>query len=165
VVSALLERARAAAASVVDPELPMLTLADLGVLRDVRVEGERVVVTITPTYTGCPAMDTMRADLQVALRRAGVEDAEVRTALAPAWSTDDISVEGRRKLAEHGIAPPGPRTAGPVPLALGRAPTGVPCPQCGAGETRELSHFGSTACKAIRTCLACGETFDHVKAH
>jgi ring-1,2-phenylacetyl-CoA epoxidase subunit PaaD len=161
----LLERARSAVESVVDPELPMLTLADLGVLRDVTLDGDRVVVTITPTYTGCPAMDTIRADLQVALRRAGVADAEVRTALAPPWSTDDISPAGRRALAAHGIAPPTPRTAGPVPLALGRPPAAVPCPHCGAAETRELSRFGSTACKAIRTCPACGETFDHVKAH
>jgi ring-1,2-phenylacetyl-CoA epoxidase subunit PaaD len=158
VVTALLDRARAAATSVVDPELPMLTLADLGVLRDVAVEDERVVVTITPTYTGCPAMETMRADLLVALRRAGMADAEVRTVLAPAWSTDDISAEGRRKLAEHGIAPPGPRAAGPVPLTLGTRPARVSCPHCGAGETREVSRFGSTACKAIRSCPSCGET-------
>jgi ring-1,2-phenylacetyl-CoA epoxidase subunit PaaD len=168
----LLERARSAVESVVDPELPMLTLADLGVLRDVTLDGDRVVVTITPTYTGCPAMDTIRADLQVALRRAGVADAEVRTALAPPWSTDDISPAGRRALAAHGIAPPTPRAAGPVPLALGRVlrqaqepEPAVACPHCGAAETRELSRFGSTACKAIRTCPACGETFDHVKAH
>jgi ring-1,2-phenylacetyl-CoA epoxidase subunit PaaD len=161
----LLERARAAAEAIVDPELPMLTLADLGVLRDVTVEHGRVVVTITPTYTGCPAMDTMRADLRVALRRAGIVDAEVRTSLAPAWSTDDITEAGRRKLAEHGIAPPGPRPAGPVSLTLDPRPVAVGCPHCGAAETRELSHFGSTACKAIRTCPSCGETFDHVKAH
>jgi ring-1,2-phenylacetyl-CoA epoxidase subunit PaaD len=102
----------------------------------------------------------------------------VRTSLAPRWSTDDISPAGRRTLAEHGIAPPGPRTTdpsatypstgpstGPVPLTLGRPPARVGCPHCGAADTRELSHFGSTACKAIRTCPSCGETFDHVKAH
>ena len=165
VATALLDRAREAAASVVDPELPMLTLADLGVLRDVAVEDDTVVVTITPTYTGCPAMETMRADLRLALRRAGVADAEVRTSLLPAWSSDDISADGRRKLAEHGIAPPGRRPAGPVPLTLGTRPPQVSCPRCGAAATRELSHFGSTACKAIRTCRSCGETFDHVKAH
>lgn len=159
----LLEQARAAAATVVDPELPMLTLADLGVLRDVAVEGGRVVVTLTPTYTGCPAMETMRADVLVALGRVGVADAEVRTALSPAWTSDAISVDGRRKLAEHGIAPPGARRDGVVALGLPAVP--VPCPQCGSAETRELSHFGSTACKAIRTCPACGETFDQIKEH
>jgi ring-1,2-phenylacetyl-CoA epoxidase subunit PaaD len=145
----------------------MLTLADLGVLREVTVEDGHIVVSITPTYTGCPAMETMRADLRLALRRAGVGDAVVRTVLSPPWSTDDISAEGRRKLVEHGIAPPSPgaRHSGPVPLTLAGAADDVPCPQCGALQTRELSRFGSTACKAIRTCPSCGETFDQVKAH
>lgn len=162
-----LEEARAAAATVTDPELPMLTLVDLGVLRSVTVEDDHVVVTITPTYIGCPAMEMMRADLLVALRRAGFRDAVVRTSLSPAWSSDDITPRGRDLLAEHGIAPPGPavRGDGPVPLTLGLAPSRVACPRCGAAETRELSHFGSTACKALRRCPACGETFDHLKEH
>ncbi|MGH3413432.1 MAG: 1,2-phenylacetyl-CoA epoxidase subunit PaaD [Marmoricola sp.] len=163
----LLGLAREAASTVTDPELPMLTLADLGVLRGVDVEHDHVVATITPTYTGCPAMDTMRADLLLALHRAGCGRAEVRTSLSPPWSTEDITERGHRLLAEHGIAPPGPvrRTSGPVPLMLGRRPVEVTCPRCGAERTREVSHFGSTACRAIRRCPSCGETFDHVKEH
>lgn len=161
--------ARAVAERVLDPELPVLTLADLGVLREVEVvdaaDGPIVVVTITPTYSGCPAMATMRADLQVRLRAAGYVRVDVRTRLQPAWSTDWISAEGRRKLHEAGISPPGPavRPAGPVPLTLLAAPRRVTCPQCGSGDTRETSRFGSTACKAQYRCLTCAEPFDHVK--
>ncbi|MGI8987827.1 MAG: 1,2-phenylacetyl-CoA epoxidase subunit PaaD [Nocardioidaceae bacterium] len=161
-------QAREVAATVLDPEMPMLSLADLGVLRDVQVDDDaRVVVTITPTYSGCPAMATMRADLQVRLRSAGFEDVEVRTALHPAWSTDWISDGGRRKLREAGISPPGatapPAHGGPVPLTLLSGPRRVTCPQCGSPDTRETSYFGSTACKAQYRCAACGEPFDHVK--
>ena len=158
--------ARDVAAAVLDPELPVLTLADLGVLRDVEEDGDRVVVTITPTYSGCPALDEMRADLTRALRSAGYAAVEVRTALAPAWTTDWISEEGLRKLAEHGIAPPsriGPRAAGPVPLVLDPPAARVACPRCGSPRTRELSRFGSTACKALRSCEDCREPFEHVK--
>lgn len=160
-------RAREVAATVLDPEMPMLSLADLGVLRDVQVDdGARVVVTITPTYSGCPAMATMRADLRIGLRAAGFEDVEVRTVLHPAWSTDWISDEGRRKLHEAGISPPGaakPPAAGPIPLTLLPIARSVSCPQCGSTDTRESSYFGSTACKAQYRCLACDEPFDHVK--
>ncbi|NDL60667.1 1,2-phenylacetyl-CoA epoxidase subunit PaaD [Phytoactinopolyspora mesophila] len=161
-----LAAARRVAEVVTDPELPMLTLADLGVLRDVCLEGERVVVTITPTYTGCPAMDTMRDDLVYVLRKAGYHDVEVRTVLHPPWSTDWISDEGKRKLAEHGIAPPGaaPRElAGPVPLTLGPTVRRVRCPRCDSADTEELSRFSATACKALRRCRACQEPFEHVK--
>jgi ring-1,2-phenylacetyl-CoA epoxidase subunit PaaD len=154
------------AQTVTDPELPMLTLADLGVLRDVRVEDGTVVVEITPTYTGCPAMGVMRADLVLALHRAGFADVDVRTVLSPAWTTDWISDAGRRKLAEAGIAPPGRapvRTPGPVPLQLGATRRSATCPQCGSADTVELSEFGATACKALRRCRACGEPFEHVK--
>jgi ring-1,2-phenylacetyl-CoA epoxidase subunit PaaD len=160
-------QARRIAESVVDPELPVLTLADLGVLRDVRTEnGGTVVVEITPTYSGCPAMGVMRADLVHALHRAGFPDVEVRTVLAPAWSTDWITPEGRRKLAEAGIAPPGPapaRPVGPVPLTLGGPLRAADCPLCGSADTEELSEFGATACTALRRCLVCGEPFEHVK--
>ena len=115
--------ARAVAAAVVDPEMPMLTLDDLGVLRDVRASADAVTVTITPTYSGCPALEAIRDDLRAALTDAGYRSVEVRTVLSPPWSTDWISDAGRAKLAEHGIAPPGrigPRAAGPIPLTLGR---------------------------------------------
>ena len=155
------------AAAVTDPELPMVTLADLGVLRDVRVERDgTVVVAITPTYTGCPAMGVMRDDLVHALHRAGFGDVEVRTVLVPAWSTDWISEEGRRKLADGGIAPPGKapvRVAGPVPLNLGPTRRTASCPVCGSADTEELSEFGATACKALRRCRSCREPFEHVK--
>ena len=154
------------AATVTDPELPMLTLADLGVLRDVRTEEGTVVVEITPTYTGCPALGVMRADLVHTLHAAGFPDVDVRTVLSPAWTTDWISAEGRRKLASGGIAPPGPapvRTGGPVRLQLGPTRRTATCPVCGSPDTEELSEFSGTACKALRRCRACAEPFEHVK--
>ena len=155
------------AATVTDPELPMLTLADLGVLRSARVDDAgTVVVEITPTYTGCPAMGVMRADLVHALHRAGFGDVDVRTVLSPAWSTDWISEEGRCKLAAGGIAPPGKapvRVAGPIPLNLGATRRTASCPVCGSADTEELSEFGATACKALRRCRSCREPFEHVK--
>jgi ring-1,2-phenylacetyl-CoA epoxidase subunit PaaD len=158
---------RRVAESVVDPELPLLTLADLGVLRDVRTEGDgTVVVEITPTYSGCPAMGVMRADLVHALHRAGYPRVDVRTVLAPAWSTDWITAEGRRKLTEAGIAPPAeapPRPDGPVPLDLGPPRRAASCPLCGSPDTEELSEFGATACTALRRCRRCREPFEHVK--
>ncbi|MBB5954765.1 ring-1,2-phenylacetyl-CoA epoxidase subunit PaaD [Saccharothrix tamanrassetensis] len=154
------------ASRVRDPELPVLTLADLGVLRDVVVRDGRVVVTITPTYSGCPAVQEMGADLRRTLRAAGYEDVEVRLSLSPAWTTDWISDDGRRKLAEAGIAPPsriGPLAAGPVPLNLVPPSRRVACPRCGSLRTTELSRFGSTACKALRRCADCAEPFEHIK--
>ena len=158
--------ARAVAGTVADPELPMLTLADLGVLRNVSEADGTVVVTITPTYTGCPAMDTMRDDLIHALNVAGYHDVEVRTSLHPAWSTDWISPEGRRKLAEAGIAPPGTsprRTSGRVPLTLGTPVRTVRCPRCDSPGTEQISRFSGTACKELRRCPACAEPFEHLK--
>ncbi len=155
------------AQSVADPELPMLSLPDLGVLRSVEeADDGAVVVTLTPTYSGCPAMDTMRADLRRALVAAGYADARIRTVLDPPWSSDDITADGRRKLAEAGIAPPtgqAPQGGGPVPLTLDPPPARVTCPQCGSAETEELSHFSATACRALRRCRSCAEPFEHVK--
>jgi ring-1,2-phenylacetyl-CoA epoxidase subunit PaaD len=157
--------ARTIAETVTDPELPMLTLAELGVLRDVTEEPGRVEVTITPTYTGCPALDAMRADLRRELADAGYADVRIRTVLDPPWTTDWISDAGRSKLHEAGIAPPGPaphRASGPIPLSLG--PTRrVRCPHCGSSDTVELSRFGATACKSLRRCDACREPFEHFK--
>ncbi|HEY4268436.1 MAG TPA: 1,2-phenylacetyl-CoA epoxidase subunit PaaD [Galbitalea sp.] len=148
------------AATVVDPEVPVLTIEDLGVLRRVAREGDRVVVDITPTYSGCPAVDAMRDDIVAVLATAGYADVTVRTVLAPAWTTDWMSEEGSRKLEEFGIAPPAPRAAdGRVNLGLG-----IRCPHCGSMHTRELSHFGSTSCKALYVCQRCQEPFDHFKS-
>ncbi|KHF42177.1 1,2-phenylacetyl-CoA epoxidase subunit PaaD [Saccharomonospora viridis] len=160
------QTARRVAETVADPELPMLTLADLGVLREVWEEDGAIIVSITPTYTGCPALDTMRDDLVHALQRAGYPRVEVRTVLRPAWSSDWITAEGRRKLAEAGIAPPGRvrrHGSGPVPLTLVPPPSRVRCPRCGSTDTEEVSRFSATACKALRRCHACREPFEHVK--
>jgi ring-1,2-phenylacetyl-CoA epoxidase subunit PaaD len=157
-----MEVARAAAGAVLDPEVPVLTIADLGVLRDVTVDaGRRVTVTVTPTYSGCPAMDVIRHDVEDAVRAAGFAQVEVRTVLSPAWTTDWMTENGRRALADYGIAPPQQHrsSTGPVLLALS-----VRCPQCGSPDTRELSRFGSTACKSMWACNACREPFDHFKA-
>ncbi len=154
---------RAAVAAVVDPEIRVVTIDDLGILRDVEIAGDRAVVTITPTYSGCPAMDVIRADVADAARAAGATDVEVRTVLSPAWSTDDITERGRAKLSRAGIAPPS--AAGPVLLTIGRRPgAGPACPRCGSAQTTELSHFGSTACKSLWRCESCREPFDQIKA-
>jgi len=157
----LQQRAWDAAASVVDPEIPVLTIADLGVLREVTVNHGRVEVAITPTYSGCPAMNMIGLEIELALQRAGFGEAKVRTVLSPAWTTDWMSEDGRRKLREYGIAPP---------LAAGsrRALFGieqVACPQCGSGNTEVLSEFGSTSCKALWRCKNCREPFDYFKCH
>ena len=160
------ERARAVAERVVDPELPMLSLADLGVLRDVDVVGEsHVVVDITPTYSGCPAMAAMRDDLVRELTSAGFDRVEVRVSLHPAWTTDWITPAGRAALASAGISPPGPApsSTGPIPLTLLPTARQVRCPQCGSPATELVSEFGSTACKAHYRCTECLEPFDHLK--
>jgi ring-1,2-phenylacetyl-CoA epoxidase subunit PaaD len=160
-------RAWAVAESVIDPELPMLTLADLGVLREVREDGNAVTVAITPTYSGCPALDTMREDLVLALQRAGYGEVEVHTVLTPQWSSDWISAAGRRKLTAAGIAPPGnapgQRSGGPRPLTLSLPSRHVHCPHCGSPETGLVSYFGATACRSVYSCCACSEPFEHVK--
>lgn len=148
------------AAAVPDPEIPVLTIGDLGILREVEVHDDGGVhVTITPTYSGCPATEAIRTDVVTALRDAGYPDVEVDLVLSPAWTTDWMSEEGRRKLEEYGVAPPAPtRSGGPVALTLT-----LRCPLCGSPDTRELSRFGSTACKSLWVCNACREPFDHFK--
>ena len=157
--------AREVAASVTDPEMPMLTLADLGVLRDVEVDDGRVVVTITPTYSGCPAMATMRDDLVHRLRDEGFDDVEVRVSLHPAWSSDWITPRGRAALVEHGLSAPGPAPwhDGPVVLSLLPARRTLACPRCGSSGVELTSEFGPTACKALYRCASCLEPFEHVK--
>ncbi|MGH3341714.1 MAG: 1,2-phenylacetyl-CoA epoxidase subunit PaaD [Carbonactinosporaceae bacterium] len=153
-------RAREVVAEVADPEIPVLTIADLGVLREVTVDaGGRVHVTITPTYSGCPAMDAIRDDIVEALRERGAPDVSVHTTLSPPWTTDWVTEQGRRKLREYGVAPPEPTgRPGPVPVVLAAR-----CPRCGSADTREISRFGSTACKAIHACNSCLEPFDRFK--
>jgi ring-1,2-phenylacetyl-CoA epoxidase subunit PaaD len=152
-------------AAVLDPEVPVLTIDDLGILRDVTVNPAGAVhVTITPTYSGCPAMDAIRADVTGALNQAGYDDVDVELVLSPAWTTDWMSPEGRRKLLDYGIAPPAPRATRGSGNAIALSLT-LRCPQCGSPDTQELSRFGSTACKSLWVCRACREPFDHFKAH
>lgn len=149
------DKARSIAEAVPDPELPVLTLGDLGIIRAVALSEAGVEVTITPTYSGCPAMSVIGMDISLALAEAGFGAVKIKTTLSPAWSTDWMSAEGRAKLQAFGIAPPGPRDKD--------AP--VICPSCGATNTSEIAHFGSTACKALWRCNVCREPFDHFKCH
>jgi ring-1,2-phenylacetyl-CoA epoxidase subunit PaaD len=149
------------AADLPDPELPVVTIADLGILRDVSEDDQgRVHVQITPTYSGCPAMEAIRVDLVEALTGAGYQHVDVEFVLSPAWTTDWMTDQARAKLAAYGIAPPALHVSGePVSLELS-----VRCPQCGSADTRESSRFGSTACKSLWVCRSCREPFDHFKA-
>lgn len=142
--------ARRVVASVVDPEIPVLTIDDLGILRSVERAGDRVVVTITPTYSGCPAMRQIEDDIASALRWEGISDFEIRVSHNPPWSTEWISEDGHRKLTEFGIAPPS-------------GVSDVLCPRCQADRPRMVARFGSTACKALMVCSSCGEPFDYFK--
>lgn len=153
-----------AISAIPDPEVPVITIAELGILRGVEVDdANRVVtVTITPTYSGCPAMEAIADRIRHEARSHGYA-AEVATRLSPAWTTDWMSETGKDKLARFGIAPPGPaRQEGPVPVSLARHV--VACPHCGSTDTTEIAHFGSTACKALRRCETCREPFDEFKA-
>lgn len=152
------QQAWRAAAAVLDPEIPVVTIADLGILRAVKVdEAGAVTATITPTYSGCPAMEAIRSDLECALAEAGFHAITVRTVLAPAWTTDWITESGRKALLEFGIAPPtGRASITPVQLS-------TRCPHCGSLDTVEVSHFSSTACKSLWRCRSCAEPFDSFK--
>jgi ring-1,2-phenylacetyl-CoA epoxidase subunit PaaD len=154
-----LRRATTVAAAVVDPEIPVITIGDLGVLRGVRLRDDgAVLITITPTYSGCPALDQIRSDVERELHAAGFDDVVVQTELAPAWSTDEITPAGHQALADYGIVPPAATAAGPRPLELG-----VRCPACGSIETVLTSRFGATSCKALWRCQACSEPFEVFK--
>jgi ring-1,2-phenylacetyl-CoA epoxidase subunit PaaD len=146
---------------VVDPEIPVLTIADLGVLRGIDVKDGRVEVTITPTYSGCPAMNMIALEIELALRRAGIAQASIRTVLSPAWTTEWLTEEGRSKLRAYGIAPP--KRGGGRRSLFGHET--IACPRCGSDDTHLLSEFGSTACKALWRCAACQEPFDYFKCH
>jgi ring-1,2-phenylacetyl-CoA epoxidase subunit PaaD len=159
--SDLRRRAWDAAATVVDPEIPVLTIADLGVLRDVAVCDGEVEVAITPTYSGCPAMNMIGLEIELALAHEGIHRAKVKTVLSPAWTTDWMSDAGRSKLRDYGIAPP---QASSSRRALFGAQQ-VACPQCGSENTEVLSEFGSTSCKALWRCKGCREPFDYFKCH
>ncbi|GJD48751.1 Putative 1,2-phenylacetyl-CoA epoxidase, subunit D [Methylobacterium crusticola] len=156
---ALARTARAAAATVCDPEIPVLTIADLGVLREVSVRDGVVEVAITPTYSGCPAMDVIGLEVQTALARAGIAQARVRLVLSPAWTTDWMTDAGKEKLRAYGIAPP----AGKASRRALFGEEQVTCPLCGSTRTERISEFGSTACKALWRCTACREPFDSFK--
>jgi ring-1,2-phenylacetyl-CoA epoxidase subunit PaaD len=157
----LRQRAWNAAAEVVDPEIPVLTIADLGVLRDVAITDDGVEVAITPTYSGCPAMNMIALEIEIALERAGFARPKVRTVLSPAWTTDWMSEHGRQKLRAYGIAPPQPGGGRRALFGVQQ----VACPQCGSEDTEVLSEFGSTSCKALWRCRSCREPFDYFKCH
>ena len=146
--------------NVKDPEVPVISVRELGVLRNVQIINGKVLVSISPTYTGCPAMDVMRQDIEAELRKAGINNFQVVQVLAPAWTTDWISEAGKAKLKAYGIAPP-EKTAD-IRSLKGEAPI-VPCPQCGSNDTVMISAFGSTACKALWKCNDCLEPFDQFK--
>ncbi len=150
-------RVRAVLETVMDPEIPVVSIVDLGMLRRVEQRADGVIeVVLSPTYTGCPATDVIRRLVEEALDEAGIRPVRVRYELAPPWSTDWISEEGRRKLAEYGIAPPALKERADAPVA---------CPRCGSERTELVSAFGSTPCKALRRCLSCLEPFEHFKCH
>jgi ring-1,2-phenylacetyl-CoA epoxidase subunit PaaD len=143
-----------------DPEVPVLSVIDLGVVRDVQIEGTKVFVTITPTYSGCPAMQVMEDDIRSKLQEKGISDIHINTTLSPAWTTDWLSEKGKFKLREYGIAPPVNEVDKSVLFA---APPVVACPKCQSKNTRMVSQFGSTACKAHYQCNECQEPFDYFK--
>jgi ring-1,2-phenylacetyl-CoA epoxidase subunit PaaD len=158
--------------AVKDPEVPVLSIVELGIVRDVEIEGGDVTVVVTPTYSGCPAMRAIEDDIRAALAEKGIERVNLRTVYAPAWTTQWMSSAAREKLRSYGIAPPG-RTgaesgaataASPVLVALERRRDPVPCPFCGSTDTRLTSEFGATACKALHFCNACTQPFEELKA-
>ena len=150
--------------TVTDPEVPVLTITDLGILRDIKMENGEIEVVITPTYTGCPAMDMISMNIRLALIENGYNHVKITSVLSPAWTTDWMSEEGKRKLKEYGIAPPNPKQQ-VCNDQLFAADEAVQCPHCNSFHTHRISEFGSTACKALYKCLDCKEPFDYFKCH
>ncbi|AOB27703.1 MULTISPECIES: 1,2-phenylacetyl-CoA epoxidase subunit PaaD [Bordetella] len=151
--------------SVPDPEIPVLSVVDLGVVRDIGWDGDTCVVTITPTYSGCPAMREITHDIETTLASHGLASVRVETRLAPAWTTDWMSARGRAALRQYGIAAPVERAVDISGISRRRAAPAIECPHCGSLDTRLISHFGSTSCKALYRCVACREPFDYFKPH
>lgn len=143
--------------SVKDPEIPVISISELGVLRDVSIAGDQIIVTITPTYTGCPAMDMIQVNIRAALQEEGYKNVKINSILSPAWTTDWITEKGKKKMREYGISPPDQKIKG--------IKDGVTCPLCGSSNTVVISAFGSTACKALYRCKDCLEPFDYFKCH
>lgn len=150
--------------TIVDPEVPVLTIADLGIVRDVKINDNEIEVVITPTYSGCPAMDMITMNIRLALLEQGHQNIKITSVLSPAWTTDWMSEEGKRKLKEYGIAPPNPKQQ-VCKQELFSANEAVQCPHCDSWHTHRISEFGSTACKALYQCDECKEPFDYFKCH
>ncbi len=146
-----------------DPEVPAIDVVELGIVRGVEFEGERLVVKVTPTYSGCPATLVIERDIIAALRQHGFEQVEVKTVFNPPWTTDWMAESGREKLRAYGIAPPG-KAADVQLVTLGGPVRSIPCPYCGSSNTKRESEFGSTACKSIHVCNSCRQPFEHFKA-
>jgi ring-1,2-phenylacetyl-CoA epoxidase subunit PaaD len=158
------ERAWAVLDAVPDPEVPAISVRELGIVREVLDHGASMEVVLTPTYSGCPATEVIERSVLDAIDAAGLGPARVTMRRAPAWTTDWISEDGKRKLRDYGIAPPGPAAEGSAPIRIvGRRAAAVACPRCGSAQTERLSAFGSTACKALYRCIACREPFEHFK--
>jgi ring-1,2-phenylacetyl-CoA epoxidase subunit PaaD len=149
---------------VCDPEVPVLSILDLGIVRDVKVDEGKVEVVITPTYSGCPAMDVIRTQIKIVLQQQGYEAVNIRTVLSPAWTTDWMSEKGKDKLRAYGIAAPTPVQQVCHPGLFSREEA-IPCPRCQSHHTSLISQFGSTACKALYRCEDCKEPFDYFKCH
>jgi len=150
-----------------DPELPVIDIVELGIVRDVAFEGDRLRIDVTPTYSGCPAMEVIEREIVETLNAHGFEDVTVRSVFSPAWTTDWISASTKEKLREYGIAPPGAVSGGGSAeelVTIRRARSAVECPYCGSSDTEEKSEFGSTACKAIHYCKSCNQPFDYFKS-
>lgn len=150
---------------VADPEIPVISVVDLGIIRHVEWDGATCVVTLTPTYSGCPAMGEITRDVVNMLQTRGIQNVRVETRLSPAWTTDWLSEKGREALKGFGIAPPGQQAIDVSGITRGAGDPDVECPMCHSSKTRLISHFGSTPCKALYRCNSCGEPFDYFKAH